>query len=301
MPVNGSMVGRRTVLDSRNPERQYSMRYPILLFGMSGLLFIGACASTTLLDVTIKETDLGAVYLERSTDRTILAAHPISIQPGMLAEILRGITVQEESGLLGRLVGGKSESVRVFNEDEVEYFAPLLTEGLTKAASDQRIGFRLGPRTSAATHRGTVYAYGRSLYVTLPWLSLASRHGAGGRALSKTILFSPESARRPDSYRRGADSEYMVIIDYEALAVQPRSPSPVPAAPAALSAAPVQPDQGGPATDTQLRTLQEQMQQKNAEVEGLKKELQDIRRQLLDPSIGAKRSRPKSKSTQDLR
>ena len=278
------------------------MRHPILSSGMFGLFFICACSSTTSLDVTIKETDLGAVYLERSADQTLPATHPISIQPDTMAEIFRGITVQEESGLLGRFVGGQSEPVRIFNEDEVQYLAPLLTEGLTKAASDQRIGFRLGPtRTSTAIQNGTIYAYGRSLYITLPWLSLASRHGAGGRTLSKTILFSPESARRPDSYRRGSDSEYVVIIDYERVALQPRSPSPVPAAPAAMNSAPAQPNQGVQATAAQLRTLQEQMWQKNEEVEGLKKELQDIRRQLIDPSIGSKRSRPKSKPMQDLR
>lgn len=278
------------------------MRRPILAYGIFSALLACGCSSTASLDIMLNETALGAVYLERSDDRMLPAAHPIRIPPDTMTQILRGITIREESGLLGSFVGSKSEPVRVFNEDQVQFLAPLLAEGLTKAASDQHIGFRLGPaRASREVQKGTVYAYGRSLYVTLPWLSLVSRYGAGGRPLSRTIAFTPESARRPDSYRTVSDSDATVIIDYELLAMQPQSSVLVPAAPAAMSPVPTPSDQGAQGTDAQLRALQEEMRQKNEEVEGLKKELQDIRRQLTDPPTGSKRTLPKSKPTQESR
>ncbi|SPP64274.1 hypothetical protein [Nitrospira lenta] len=278
------------------------MRLPILAYCIVSLFFASACSSTASLDIMLKETDLGSVYLERSPARIPPAAHPIRIQPEVMTQILRGITAQEESGLLGKFAGSKSEPVRVFTEEQVQFLAPLLTEGLTKAASDQQIGFRLGPtRASTEIQQGTVYAYGRSLYVTLPWLSTVARYGAGGRPLAKTIGFTPESARRPDSYRTGPDSEALVIIDYELLALQPQIPALIPSPTPTVIPAPASSDQGKQGTDAQLRALQEQMRQKNEEVDGLKKELQDIRRQLTEPSTGTKRALPKSKSTQESR
>ncbi len=94
---------------------------------------------------------------------------------------------------------GKPEAVRAFGDEDVEYLAPLLVEGLTRAASDQQVGFRvvqvsapihsqsgglifclssvrfpgaceseqpLGA-TSEESTEGSLYAYGRSLYLTL--------------------------------------------------------------------------------------------------------------------------------------
>ena len=269
------------------------MRHPIVTYSIFSLLFAYACSSTTSLDIMLHETDLGAVYLERSANRALSAAHPLKIQPTTMTHILRGITVQEESGLLGSLVGRTSEPVRVFTDDQVHFLAPLLAEGLTKAASDQHVGFRLGPAPAAAkAPKGTIYAYKRSLYVTLPWLSPISRHGAGGRSLSKTIAFTPKSARRPSNDQSDNASEIQVIIDYEFLASQPPIPSDVPPVPTLA-------DQSPQGTDTQLRTLQEQMRQKSDDLEELKKQLQNIRQQLTDPSTSSKRSHPASKPLQE--
>ncbi len=257
-----------------------------LAYGIICLLFVSACSTGANPDITIKETDRGAVYVERSEDRSLQAAHPITISQDTIARILRGITIQEEPGFLRNLLGGKSEPVSVFREEEIQFLAPLLVEGLAKAASDQQVGFRFGPaRASAEVKTGSLYAYGRSLYVTLPWLVLESRYGAGGSAPSKTIVFTPESARRPDNYRRNSSSDTTVIIDYELLASLPDSPSPALPAPSPSTA--VHPsaalsNQAPDGTAAQLRTLQEQMEEKNTELETLKKELQEIRKQILE-------------------
>jgi hypothetical protein len=257
-----------------------------LAFGIIGVLLVSACSTGGQRDITIKETDLGAVYVERSDDRSLQAAHPITISKDTLARILRGITIQEEPGFLRNLVGTKPEPVSVFREEDVQFLAPLLAEGLAKAASDQQVGFRLGQApASAEVKTGSVYAYGRSLYVTLPWLILESRYGAGGNAPSKTIVFTPASARRPDNYRRNSHSETTVVIDYELVASLPDSPLPVLLAPtpsAAVHLSPALSNQDPEGTAAQLRTLQEQMEERDVELESLKKELQEIRKQLLE-------------------
>jgi len=65
---------------------------------------------------------------------------------------------------LGILVAGKPEAVRALRDEDIEYLAPLLVEGLTRAASDQQVGFSVvQTRTPTKSTTGSLYAYGRSL------------------------------------------------------------------------------------------------------------------------------------------
>jgi hypothetical protein len=80
-----------------------------------------------------------------------------------MARVLTGVVVKENRGLLGNLVAGKPEAVRAFRDEDVEYLAPLLVEGHTRAASDQQVGFRVvQTRAPAESTKGSLYAYGRS-------------------------------------------------------------------------------------------------------------------------------------------
>ena len=194
-------------------------RLPLL----TGLLLVAsACSTGPDLDLTLHETDRGAVYLERISDRSLQAAHPITLSADTMARILRGVVVKENRGFLGILVAGKPEAVRAFRDEDVEFLTPLLVEGLTRAASDQEVTFRVGPTGAhAESTKGSLYAYGRSLYLNLPWLIPVSRYGAGGPTRSPTILFIPEPAQRPDSYRDTRSTESTLVIDYAALASLP--------------------------------------------------------------------------------
>jgi hypothetical protein len=182
-----------------------------------------------------------------------------------MALVLRGVVVEENRGFFRKLVSGKPEAVRVFRDEDVEYLAPLLVEGLTRAASDQQVGFRV-VRTGAPAEstKGSLYAYGRSLYLTLPWLIPVSRYGAGGPALSPTILFIPESAKRPDSYRDARSTDATLVIDYGMLATMPPASDMRPTA-----AQPPTPAKGGPT-------------QRDTDLDVLRKDLQDIKKKLAE-------------------
>lgn len=287
------------------------------------LLSLGSCASTPELDLLLTESPRGAVYLERIADRSFQAAHPIKIEQDTLARVLRGISIKEHQGLLQDFLAGQPPIVSAFSEDEILYLAPLLTDGLSRAASDQQVGFRLiqtgpprasqpivgAPSTSdpparlalLETSRGSVYAYGRSLYVTLleyrvrsertDTINKANRSQPDHSGLmNRTVLFTPESAKRPDSYRGRNATSTTLVIDYEGLAALstiPPAPSirTVPTQGTAQTSTPSPvPDTG---TDAQLRRLQEQMSQKNRELEDMRKELQDIRRQMREPATAS--------------
>ena len=113
----------------------------VLLNGIT--LALSACASGPDLDLTIHESDRGAVYVERFPDRSFQAAHPLTLSADTMARILRGVVVKDGRGVLGNLVAAKPEAIRAFADEEVEYLAPLLVEGLTRAAPDQQVGFRV--------------------------------------------------------------------------------------------------------------------------------------------------------------
>ena len=251
-----------------------------------------ACATGPELDVTLHESDRGKVYLERFSDRSLQAAHPIRLSVDTMARVLRGVNIKENRGFLINSIFGKQEAVRALKDEDVEFLAPLLVDGLARAASDQQVGFRFG-RTGAPAEwkQGSLYAYGQSLYLALPWLIPEDRLGAGGPTLSPTILFTPESARRPDSYRDARSTESTVVIDYALLAALPAESlsTPPPVVPTARST----PGGTGPAPVVPP-VVKGPAQTRDRELDEVKKELQDIKRQLAEQE--AERNATKQKS-----
>ena len=282
------------------------------------VFFLSGCASSPEVDVMLAESPQGAVYLERIPDRSFQAAHPIKLKQDTLARILKGIVVKEDQGLLRSLVAGQAPVAQAFTEEEIRYLAPLVTDALEKAAPDQQVGFRLIQSGSALseyvgaavgssqggpqkeTTRGSLYAYGRSLYLTLTEYRLRSQHGDGtnmaNRRLpdstgltNRTLFFVPESAKRPDSFRGKYATDNTLVIDYELLATLPDVQATVhsSSAPAPDKAQPAsRPSEPPPGTERQLRALEEDMRQKNVELEELRKELRDIRQQLGNAPAG---------------
>jgi hypothetical protein len=235
----------------------------VLLTGIT--LALSACATGSDLDLTIHESERGGVYVERIPDRSFHTAHPITLSVDTMARVLRGVVVKENLGFFKIVVGGKAEAVRVFRDEDVEYLAPLLVEGLTRAASDQQVGFRIVQTGAPAeSTKGSLYAYGRSLYLTLPWLITVPQVRAGGPAGSPTILFIPESAIRPDSYRDARSTDATLVIDYDALATLPAASDMRPTA-----AQPPMPAKGEPT-------------QRDTDLNAVRKELEDIKKKLAE-------------------
>jgi hypothetical protein len=243
----------------------------VLLTGIT--LALSACATGSDLDLTIHESERGGVYVERIPDRSFHTAHPITLSADTMARVLRGVVVKEDRGLLGYLVASKPEAVRAFSDEDVEYLAPLLVEGLTRAASDQQVGFRVGQTGKPAeSTKGSLYAYGRSLYLTLPWLIVEYQVRAGGPARSHTIHFIPESAIRPDSYRDTRSTDATLVIDYDLLASMP-------------AASDLRPTAAQPPTSAKGEPTQ-----RDTDLDAVRKELQEIKKKLAEQEAERTRS-----------
>ena len=297
----------------------YPRRALVLLTGIT--LALSACATKPDLDLTIHESDRGAVYVERIPDRSFQAGHPVTLSADTMARVLRGVVIQDSRGVLGKLAAGasKPEAVRAFEDEDVEYLAPLLVAGLTRAASDQQIGFHVIRRgtpthsqsggltfcvsdlrspgvcesdqpqkgTSVEATGGSLYAYGRSLYLTVTEYRHRAEWAETSTAVSRrifnpaglanrTVSFVPESAKRPDSYRTARSTDATLVIDYDLLATMPATVDLRPTA-----AQPPTPAKGGPT-------------QRDADVDELRKELEGIKKKLVEQETERTRSTPSS-------
>ena len=273
----------------------------LLLSGIT--LALPACATGPELDLTIHKSERGAVYVERFPDRSFKASHPTTLSADIIARVLRGVVVKDNRGILGKLVSGKFETVQAFGNEDVEYLAPLLAEGLARAASDQQVGFRViqadtqvSPQSGGLVFcsssvrfpgvcsseqplltEGFLYVYARSLHLTLTeyrhrleegeTIDKTDRRMSNPAGLTnRTVHFVPESAAR--------STNATLVIDYDLLATMPVSSDMRPSAVQAPTPATGEPTQ------------------RNTDMDELRKELQDIKKKLAEQETERNRSKP---------
>lgn len=295
------------------------MRYSrSVAFALAGVLMSAACMTGSRVDLVVHESPQGTVSLDRFPDRQFQAAHPIRLDQIMIARTLQGMMIREETGLLRTLTSNQKPTVPVFSGAEIAFLAPAIADGLKQAASDQQVGFRLiqagngelreragaavgsseppMQRSSKETTSGHVFAYGRSLYISLTEyrqrgddpekVNMPNRRLPQAQGLlNRQVLFVPAEALRPDQFAPAFanDPANVLIIDYDVLAKLPTTSAPLPVGrpPSDIPHASQAPSPTQPAeTDTDLRAIREDLKKKDSEVEQLRKELQDIKRQL---------------------
>jgi hypothetical protein len=271
------------------------------------------CTTSPRPELTIHDSPRGTVYLERISDSTFRATHPIALEPGTIARALRGIHVTDNTTALQALIASQQAVARAFSDDDADFLAPLIAAALAKATPDQRIGFRIvqtappsyvqkkgaafgssePPLTLAPkeTTVGAFFAHGRSLHMSLiqyrrrpqkpDTIGGPNRNYPDPTGLDRReLVFLPKEAQRPDTYRVGETDSPTLVIDYELLARLPEQPT-APASP--TTATPAQPAMQ-PAATAQ-------------EVESLKKELQEIKKQLNEQHSGKSGTKPNSRPT----
>ena len=289
-----------------------------------------ACAATPEFDAPVGHSPLGSVFLERIPDRSFHATHPTTLDGSTLRTALEGILVEDTHLSMSALLAEKQRPLRAFSDAEVAFLAPLLSDGLRQAAPDQQIGFTLAHQSNLFSHQdtagagvgssvatsvspaqetsaGSIFVHGRSLHiqfhqlrvkperpdaVNMPNRRLPDLTGLTDHAMS----FAFPSARRPASYVIRGNADATLVLDYEQIAGFRSIPYTI-ATPAASQPNPST-NPTAPAGDREadVRALQEQMQQKDRELESVRRELEDIRRHLKGRS-----SEPSAPATNQVR
>jgi hypothetical protein len=262
-----------------------------------------ACSTTAPTGKILFEDPRGTVSLQAMADQSIQATQPITLDPTLIAQVLKGMTVQDQERGIQRLLAGRSSPVPVFSDDQIQFLAPLLAEGLRTAAPTERVAYRVqtthpGSMLESSiteTTAGSLYAYGRQLYVTLSQYRYAptranlnvndtayrmTRPDSSGLR-DRTLLFTPSAAQRSDAFdlpTGGKSTDRFLAIDYQLLQQAPAAAATAgQPAPQMGQTAPIRETSVGTSTSGGSAQSTEALAQ---EVEALRKELQSVQKQL---------------------
>jgi len=227
------------------------------------------------------------------SDQSIQATHPINLDATILAQVLGGMEVQDQGRGIQQILAGRSAPIPVFSDNQIQFLAPLLAEGLRTAAPNQFVEYRVQTTHPGSmfessiteTTAGSLYAYGRQLYLTLsqyryaPARANMNANDTANRMRGpdysglrdRILLFTPSTAQRSDSFDpppAGKPTDRFLAIDYQLLQQAPP--------PTAATAGQTAPQMGTSASDASTRTTEALAQ----EVETLRKELQSVQQQL---------------------
>jgi hypothetical protein len=268
----------------------------LLLLALLCWLAGTACSTTVPSETILFEDARGSVSLQTISDPLIRANHPIKLEPARLAQLLTGLTTHDVRMGPHRYVAGFAGEPSisfVFSEDQIQFLAPLLANGLRTATHNQSIEYRVvttlegsnrfqSPTTEITA--GSLYAHGRLLYVILSQYrynpmrtnlnkaDIAYRQqepfdysGLKYRALGFTPIAALQAdAPKPPTMEKSTDR--FIAVDYQLL------------------------DQATRAAKAQARSTAALAQ----DVETLKQELESIKKQLDNQDPGQDSSKQKS-------
>jgi hypothetical protein len=259
------------------------------------------------------------VSLQKISDQSIQASHPVKMEPHLIARVLSGLRVQERQRALQEMLAGSSSVTPVFSEEQVQFLAPQIAKALATATAGEAVAFLVtSPRSDTSrvesavteTTAGSLYAYGLSLYVTLSQYRYApgqpNADGSAHRRLpdssglsNRTLHFTPSAAQRPEGFYQptgGASTDRVLAIDYQLLqdavisgaateqsaplAERTAAPARERLAETSVSEASSQTRETLAQHEAEIRTLKDLVIKKDLELETLRKELQSIRKQL---------------------
>jgi hypothetical protein len=214
------------------------------------------------------------VSLEEIMDWSFEASHPAIIDQTTILKIVKGVYAADT-----RMSAAGSKPMRVFNDEDAEFLAPLLAQGLSKAKPEQLVVFRVSSSAGSGSEptAGSIYVHQGALHFTV---------SKGAAATT----FLPESAARTEQappYAAGGKAGVMAhVIDYHAMAQ-----APMPAALPVMKTAKTQTtgsltpvtaieSEGPPEMQVQLSRAKDMLTKKDTEIRMLRKESDWMKREL---------------------
>lgn len=138
-----------------------------------GVSLLTACGMPQFLTVSIYDSPERVVRLQAipGVNHGKGYSHPVVLSKDQMAKVLEGLYVEESTVALPFSTGsGDSTSQRVFNDQEVEFFAPHLIKGLSMATSEEVVTFFETAEVSSLhrlTTSGGVYVKDNELHILL--------------------------------------------------------------------------------------------------------------------------------------
>ncbi|MBS0152585.1 MAG: hypothetical protein JSR31_16775 [Nitrospira sp.] len=174
--------------------------------------FIVAGCSTLSGESTVAKTTKGSVYLKEIADWSFEASHPAAIDPMIIRKVVKGVMTEDTVKPSSNMPASGSKPMRVFSDEDTEFLAPLLAQGLSEAKPDQIVGFKVfsSAGSGAEPTAGTLYAHKGSLY-----LAIAPSQANKGQRFS---LSSATRIEKSPSFVAMGKGAMTLVIDYQAVA-----------------------------------------------------------------------------------
>jgi hypothetical protein len=118
---------------------------------------------------SIHKSAKGSVYLQEVADWSFNASHPAVIDQATLLTAVQGVVAEDVTNPSTNMPAGGSKPMRVFSDEDAEFLAPLLAQGLSQAKPEQIVGFTVSPSAGSGAEpaAGTIYLSQGSLYLTI--------------------------------------------------------------------------------------------------------------------------------------
>ena len=135
---------------------------------LMGAILISGC-STFGSPQRIHQSAKGTVYFEEVSEWSFEATHPTIIDHGTMMKMVKGIVADEAAPASTKMPASGSKPMRVFSDEDAEFLAPLLAQGLSQAKPEQIIGFRVSSSAGSGAEptAGTLYIQNGAAYFTI--------------------------------------------------------------------------------------------------------------------------------------
>lgn len=218
----------------------HAFRYAGSVFSLC--LVLTGCSSFS--GSQIHSSPKGSVQLQDVADWSFEASHPIIIDHMTMLKVIKGVWADEAMpGSSNKMPASGSKPMRAFSDEDAEFLAPLLAQGLSQAKPEQIVGFTVSSSAGSGADPtvGTLYVQGGAIYLTI-----GAPHG------KRVSAFAPSTAARlekaPSFAAARTPGTMSIVIDYRALA---KSPMPSAVVMAIASKQPAIPSIHAKATETQ--------------------------------------------------
>ncbi len=198
-------------------------------FNVRSSQYVGALMFTCLIvagcsmfsgETKLHKNAKGSIYLKEIADWSFEASHPATIDPITMLKIVKGVVTDDVQKMSGNMPASGSKPMRVFSDEDAEFLAPLLAQGLLQAKPEQIVGFKVSPSAGSGTEptAGTLYMHKGSIYLTIA--------PSQNRKASGFIPSSAAHLEKPPSFVALGSGAMTMVIDYQALAKGPIPTSP---------------------------------------------------------------------------
>ena len=166
-------------------------------FNVRGSQYVGALMSLSLIvagcsmfsgEAKLHKNAKGSIYLKEIADWSFEASHPATIDQMTMLKIVKGVVIDDVQKMSGNMPASGSKPMRVFSDEDAEFLAPLLAQGLSQAKPEQIVGFKVSPSAGSGTEptAGILYMHKGSIYLTI-----APSHNQEGLGILSEFCRSP--------------------------------------------------------------------------------------------------------------